>query len=157
MGTQAVKRKTKRKTKIERKTHRRKDARSRRVKGSSKNKKTRTNKKKKINKSKRKKIRAGAGAGPEGKYKNIIKGLTTDIIKLKQKLEECEDKSPKDPETDDTSGSKLTTGKVDYKFMDRLSASLKDYKSSPRGRRIEKEKQNVMDATTPPGTPPDSD
>jgi len=41
--------------------------------------------------------------------------------------------------------------------MDRLSASLKDYKSSPRGRRIEKEKQNVMDATTPPGTPPDSD
>ena len=156
MRTQRVKRKTKRKTKIERKTHRKKDARSR-VKRSSKNKKTRTNKKKKINKSKQKKIRAGAGAGPDGKYKNIIKGLTGDIIKLKQKLEECESKSDKDLKTDDTSGSKLTTGKIDYKFMDRISASLKDYKSSPRGRRMDKEKQNVMEATTPPGTPPDSD
>jgi len=155
MGTQRVKRKTK---SVGRKTHRKKDARSGRVKRSSKKiKKTRKirSNKRKINRSKRKQIRAGAGAGSDGKYKNIIKGLTTDIIKLKQKLEECEDKSKGG--TGDTPVGKLTTDKIDSKFMDRISASLQDYKSSPRGRRIEKENQNVREAATPPGTPPDSE
>ena len=155
MRTHRIKRKTKQ---VKRKTHLKKDARSRRVKRSSKKIKKTRSKKKKINKSKQKKIRSGARAGPEEKYKNIIKGLTNDIIKLKQKLEKCEAKSKVRPGTEDTPvANKLTTDKIDYKFMDRISESLQDYKASPRGRRIEKEKQNVREATTPPGTPPTSD
>lgn len=170
MRTQRVKLKTKNRQKTLRKR-----MRVQRVKGSSKkNKKTRKtgSKKKKINKSKQKKIRAGVGSGRRGQaaveYKTIIKGLTSDIIKLKRKLIKCGCEVEDNHSSDRPLGRHLAANElvaefieitenfgptVKEEYLSRIQPHLKDYKESPRARRVEQEKKNVEDATTPPGTP----